>query len=348
MMESHKRMPAVMFMEAWFAKLKNDPIGPLLECGNAAVRFFAQRDLQGKDAGPIETVWDLPEAKKLLKKQQPDGSFGPVKKKAGAGEKYGLTETWRAFRCMVDQYGMDRAHPAAAKAAEYLFSCQTEEGDIRGMLGNQYAPYYTGAILYLLIKAGYAEDPRAEKGIRWLLSVRQDDGGWVIGSPGLANHTWREVLELTSDPDAAPVRDFDFSKPFSAAGTGMAIRALAVHPKYCRLDEAVQAGKLLKSKFFKKDNYSWYEHPDNWIRFQYPYWWNHLLSALDMLCRIGFKAEDADIENALEWLVEHQEESGLWKVSYSSIHKATENEKSAETAPWISLCICRILKNYCG
>ena len=49
------------------------------------------------------------------------------------------------------------------KAAEFLFSCQKEEGDIRGFLANQYATYYTGAIMALLIKAGYEDDPRIER-----------------------------------------------------------------------------------------------------------------------------------------------------------------------------------------
>jgi hypothetical protein len=42
--------------------------------------------------------------------------------------------------------------PTIAKAAEYIFSNQMYEGDIRGILGNQYMPYYHGAILELLIK----------------------------------------------------------------------------------------------------------------------------------------------------------------------------------------------------
>jgi hypothetical protein len=32
------------------------------------------------------------------------------------------------------------------------------------MLANQYAPYYTGALMSLLIKAGYIDDPRIDRG----------------------------------------------------------------------------------------------------------------------------------------------------------------------------------------
>jgi hypothetical protein len=331
-------------MDNWRTQFKYDPIPILLESKNEAVIFFARRDLLGEDAGPVEKIWELPEARKILKGQQQDGSWAPKGKAEGPGVKYALAETWRQLRYLIDQYQMDRSHPAIQRAAEYLFSCQSGEGDIRGILANQYAPYYTGAILYLLIKAGYTDDPRVEKGIRWLLRMRQDDGGWMIGSPGMAHRTWKEVLILTSEWNDEPERDFDKTLPFSAAGTGMAIRALAVHPVYWRSEEAVKAANLLKSKFFKKDNWSWYEHPDNWVRFQFPYWWNHLISALDMISRIGLPREDADIRNALDWLIDHQKADGLWKVSYSTIHKNPDDSKTTEERLWITLCICRIFK----
>lgn len=76
--------------------------------------------------------------------------------------KYSLIETWRHFRYLIQQYEMNKNHSAIRKASESLFSCQTEEGEIR-VLANQYASYYTRAIMYLLIKAGYENDPRIER-----------------------------------------------------------------------------------------------------------------------------------------------------------------------------------------
>ena len=330
----------------WTDLFMRDPIKPLTESGNEAVAYFAKRDLLDLHVEDIQKVWGLPEVQKIIKKQWPGGYWKPVKKDAQAGEKYALTETWRQMRFLVDAYGMTTEHPAIEKACEYIFSCQSQEGDIRGILANQYAPYYTGAILYLMIKAGYESDPRVEKGIEWLLSMRQDDGGWVIGSPGMVNRTWKEMNVLTSAWSPEPERDFDWSRPFSAAGTGMALRALAVHSRYRSSLEARRAAMLLKSKFLKKDNWSWYEHPDNWVRFQFPYWWNHLLSALDMLSRMGFSKEDADIDLALHWLLSHQEDDGLWKVSYSSIHKLNENSRSRAEQLWITLSILRIIRRF--
>jgi hypothetical protein len=312
--------------------------------GSEAIVFFTKRDLLEEQTEPLEKLWSLPEVSKILRKQRPDGSWPSAKKSPGAGEKSALTETWRQLRFLIDSYEMGREHPAVRQACEYVFFCQSEEGDFRGILANQYAPYYTGAILYLLIRAGYFDDPRVERGMRWLLDMRQADGGWVIGSPGMVRRTWKEMSQLTSVWSETPERDFDRSKPFSAAGTGMAVRALSVHPAYWHSPEAVQAASLLKSKFLRKDNWSWYEHPDNWVRFQYPYWWNHLVSALDAVTRIGVSGDDEDVSRALDWLVSHQEENGLWKASYSSIHKQKESDETRITQMWITLCICRIMK----
>ncbi len=338
-------------MDEWTCRLKHDPIRSLLDSQDGAVEYFTRRDLLGEEVGPVERVWAMPAVKKILKKQQADGSWKPASyKRAGnCGVNYRLVETWRQLRHLVDQYELDRGHPAIEKASEFVFSCQTPEGDIRGMLANQYAPYYTGAIMSLLIKAGYADDARIEKGFRWLLEMRQGDGGWVIGSPGmvgLPGLTRREINDLVSNASRDTAKAFDHSRPFSAAGTGMVIRAFAAHPAHRSSGTAITAAHLLKSKFFKEDNWSSYQHPDNWVRFQFPFWWTNLVSAMDSLSLIGLSKEDPDIRNALQWLSDHQEDSGLWKVSYSSIHKATANKKTEEARLWITLAICRIFKRF--
>ncbi|MCX5973461.1 MAG: hypothetical protein NTU59_02050 [Coprothermobacterota bacterium] len=337
-------------MKNWIRPLRTDPLEPLLGSPDPAIRYFAERDLLDEPVPPIDTIWDLPEAQRILRKQQADGSWKSGSHKGTAsGVKYTLIETWRQFRVLVEQYEFHRGHPAIALGAEFLFSCQTEEGDIRGILANQYAPYYTGAILYLLIRAGTPEDPRVERGLRWLLDVRQDDGGWVIGSPGLMglpHLSWKDVCVLTSDGNRPTMRAFDRSKPFSAAGTGMVIRAFAVHPAYRKAAETVAAARLLKSKFLRKDNWSSFQHPDHWIRFQYPFWWTNLVSALDSLSRMGWSPEDDDVRRALGWLVDHQEPDGLWKVSYSHIHKETNSPQTRKMQHWISLAICRIFRRF--
>jgi hypothetical protein len=337
-------------MADWRTRLRFDPIEPLLASDNVPINYFSYRDLLDRETGPVSCLWELPDVKKILRKQQPDGSWKyPGRQHPDSGIKYQLIETWKMLRFLVDLYEMDRRHPAIERAAEYVFMCQTEEGDIRGILANQYAPYYTGALMSLLIKAGYAKDPRIERGFRWLRAMRQDDGGWVIGSPGmvgLEHLSVKERNDLTSNPVRETARAFDRTKPFSAAGTGMVIRAFAAHPQYRNSDDALTAAKLLKSRFFKEDNWTSYQHPDNWVRFQYPFWWTNIVSALDSVSLIGITADDTDVRGALHWLRDNQQESGLWKISYSKIHRNSENSRTLDVQLWITLAICRILKRY--
>lgn len=337
-------------MADWLSQFKYSPIKPLFDSGNDTIIYFAKRDLLEEKIEAIEYIWDLPEVHKIIQKQLDDGSWpSNAKKNINSGVKYPLIETWKQLRLLIQQYEMNNTHPAIGKAAEFIFSCQTDEGDIRGILANQYAPYYTGAIMYLLIKAGYEDDPHIEKGFEWLLKMRQDDGGWVIGSPGmigLSDITRNESNDLTSNKNRETARAFDKSKPFSAAGTGMVLRAFVVHPTHRKSDETLTAARLLKSKFFKKDNWTSYQHPDNWLRFQYPFWWTNLVSALDSLSLMGFSKDDKDVKRALYWLVDHQEQDGLWKISYSQIHKAPDNKKTFNNRLWITLAICRIFKRF--
>lgn len=332
----------------WIEQLRYDPINPLLESNNAAISYFVKRDLLSENVPPIEYIWELEEPEKILRKQKTLGnwrSHSQNREKAPAVN-YDLFETFKQFSKLVDMFEFNTKHESAHKAAEYIFSCQTEEGDIRGIIGNQYAPYYTGLIMSLLIKAGYENDPRITKGFEWLLSMRQNDGGWVIGSPGgFGQYSEEEYKKLTTH-NVETRRDFDKTIPFTHSGTGMVIRAFAVHSKYRKSKEAKTAAMLLKSQFFKKDNSSSYRAADHWVNFKYPFFWTDLVSALDSISLIGIPKEDSDVQTALTWLIGNQQESGLWKRTYSKIHKTTKNRVTYEAQLWISLAICRILKRY--
>jgi len=131
-------------------------------------------------------------------------------------ENYDQLETFRQVGILVEEFSFTREHPAMERAAEFLFSFQTDEGDFRGIYGNQYATTYVGAIMELLVKAGYADDPRIAKGFLWLLATRQSDGGWAIplrtvGVP------FSEFVDLQRHPK--PIAP-DKAKPFSISSPG--------------------------------------------------------------------------------------------------------------------------------
>lgn len=333
-------------MEVWRTQLKFDPIPPLLSSGSEALQYFVRRDLLEERAEPISRLWQLPEAQRILKKQQADGSWIYPGKKTVAYPRhhYSLLETWKQFRFLVEKYEFNREHPSARKAAEYLFSCQTEDGDIRGMIANQYATYYTGAILALLIKAGYEDDPRIEKGFRWLLSMRQDDMGWTIS---IITHKFdRKTMYKLTSQYAEPIEP-DRSKPFSHNCTGMVLRAFAAYKRYRQSEAARIAASLLKSRFFQPDAYTSYHAASYWVRFQYPFWWNNLIAALDSISLIDPSREDEQVKGALNWFIDNQEESGVWKTSYAK-DVEIESAKTKEMKLWVSLAICRVFKRLYG
>jgi len=332
-------------LPGWETQLRLDPIKPLISCAYPAIRYYARRDLLGEDVGPIQTLWSQPEAMKLLRHQRGDGSWTvPEKYSAKHPDvKYGLIETFRRLRELVGKYEFDGSHPAVEAAAEYVFTCQTPEGDFRGFYVDQYAPHYTGLIAELLIRAGYGDDPRVEKAIEWLIRVRQGDGGWLYPPLG-AKLSWTEQVYISCHH--TKTMQFDLSHPSSHNVTGMALRGLALHSRFAHTPETRKVGELLASRFFQPDAYKSYEAADNWVRFQYPYWWNNLVMALDSLSRIGFTADHPKVREGLDWFAEHQSPDGLWENSYKKGAKKYETESAAEGRLWVSLAICRVLASF--
>ena len=159
-------------MEVWQKLLRLDPLPQLLSSKNDAIVFLANRDLLSAREGSVETLWTLPPALKMLKQQQKDGSWKYPDGNLGIRSRsnYNQLETYRILGELVEKYGFNNNHSVVLKAAEFLFTFQTDEGDFRGIYGNQYTPNYTAGIMELLIKTGYENDHRIEKGFQWLLA----------------------------------------------------------------------------------------------------------------------------------------------------------------------------------
>lgn len=332
-MKSNKE---VILEHNWINSLPIDPVPKLLQSGDTALAYFVQRDLLEKPSGPVGELWELAEAKRLVRKQNEDGSW----RYQGSGPRnypyfnYNLLETYRNLGVLVELFGFDEGHPATRKAADYIFSCQTEEGDIRGILGEQYIPYYHGAILELLVKAGYTDDARLIRGLDWLLDMRQQDGGWIV--PVQAVPAAEKTEELWSSAPLPPERQ----RPSSHLATGMVLRALAAHPAYRHKPQTKRAAELLKSRFFQADKYNDRKAPHYWTKFQFPFWWSNLLTALDTLSLMGVSQEDADIQAGLDWFVTHQEPDGLWPIGYG------KNKKVETTRCWVGLAVCRVFARF--
>ncbi|MDP8235299.1 MAG: hypothetical protein P9M08_02845 [Candidatus Erginobacter occultus] len=95
-------------VENWRRELKFDPLPPLLSSGKKALEYSARRGLLGEPSGPPRVLWNLPEAKRVLAGQQPDGGWKSRGVEKHPAVNYRLIETWRRFRYPVEQYGFTR------------------------------------------------------------------------------------------------------------------------------------------------------------------------------------------------------------------------------------------------
>ena len=322
-------------MEQWRKQLKFDPLPMLMASGNKAVAYFARRDLLGEVVDPVEVLWSQPDPTRLLQGQRTDGSwkYPGGKEDLRSREDYNVLETFRNLGWLVEKYGFDRRHAAIGRAADFLLSRQTDEGDIRGMMGAQYVTHYTAGIFELLIKAGYEDDPRIEKGMQWLLSARQDDGGWAFPLRA-ANIRYAEAVKLPAP--IQPVR----SKPFSHLLTGVVLRAFAAYPRFRNSTAAIEAGRLLLTRFFKPDRYLDRSDKSYWEKVSFPFWFTDIVSALDSLSLIGFTTAEAEIEAALGWLGEQQREDG------SFLLEILKTGSDRHMPAWVCLAVCRLFKRY--
>lgn len=316
----------------WLDIFKYNPIVPLLEYNNKAVSLMARRDLIDKQIS-LQDLWQLTEPQNILRKQKKNGSweYPGGNKQIRTKENYNQLETYRNLGVLIEKFGFTNQHSAIQNAAEYLFISQTEEGDFRGIYGNQYTPNYTAGIAELLIKAGYERDMRIKKVFEWLISIRQSDGGWAIPFRTRGYN----LNIISTNPHSIKA---DLSKPFSHMVTGVVLRAFATHPSNRKIAEAKEAGRLLLSSLFKKDNYPDRAGQEYWLRFTFPFWFTDLISGLDTLSLLGFSKQEPEIEEGLHWFVTKQGKDGMWQL------RITKGQNKDITQVWLSLAICRIFK----
>jgi hypothetical protein len=329
-----------MSVENWLRQLNFDPLPKLLSSGNRAIQYSTRLHFLG-ETDRIEALWQLPQVAEIIGRQREDGSwkYRAAQSHVRSRQDYDQLETFRILAQLIELYGLTRQHPSVGKAAGFLFARQTEEGDFRGIYQNQYTPNYSAAIMELLIKAGYEEDPRIVRGFTWLLSIRQDDGGWAIPLRTVSGKGYGTLMEALSNP--RPIQP-ERPKPFSQLATGVVLRAFAAHHKYRESKEAKTAGELLKSRLFQPDKYPDRRNASYWTKFTFPFWFTDLLSALDSLSLLGFSQDGPRIAEALEWFRIRQQEDGLWKLSL------LKNKSIPDLPLWTSLSVCKVFKRFYG
>lgn len=320
----------------WRSKLRVDPIPYLLGSDDEALRFQVRRDLLGEPGLREQASWLMPEVRALVSKQQDDGTWRYPGKRSGEilGEDYEFLQTFKVLSLLVECYSMDRSHGSIARAAEALFARQTPEGDLRGIYGNQYSPNFTSAALEIMIKAGYRRDKRTKKAFDWLLMNRQSDGGWALPMRTHGDIVFREAM--VSDPIPP-----DKSRPSSYMMTGIVLRAFSADDRRAMSREAQEAAEVLRSGFFRPEPYSDRKAPSYWTQFTFPFFYNDVISSLDVLSKMNISGDDRDIVRAVSHLRSMQNDDG-------SIDGKFNLARGRDVKRWVLFSLCRSLSRLYG
>ena len=214
--------------------------------------------------------------------------------------------------------GMPRTHPALRSAVQWVVSKQIlRAGDWRvknrrGQPGgwafefdNDFYPDNddTAAVLIALYKAGLPDEEKGEvfqRGLRWLLSMQSDDGGW--GAFDMNNN--RSILNKIPFADLESMLD-----PSTCDVTGRILELLGLigFPMAHRI---VRPALHFVQRHQEADG-AWY---GRW-GVNYIYGTTHVLCGLRAL---GEDMRQPYIRQAVQWFIAHQNDDGGWGESCRS------------------------------
>ncbi len=309
----------------------------LLADASPNLRLLVLRELLGCPADD-EEVRELagwreqdPLVRDLLALQEADGCW---RSREGGGESWRGIRTTAQALMRLGYLGFGAEHPAVQRGAAYLFALQQEDGSwplpkskAERELREPYSmiPLQTGLPLRALAAAGYATDPRAEKGYEWLLERRLPDGGWPSGVKG-----GKEVF-------AAGYRRLAQSRLGCRTNTTFAVSALALHPGR-RTSPAARRGLdlLLAHETLQASNLG-FEVARTVGAEQARGFFTHFARydaalVLDLCWRVGASLEDERVAELVDWVKDLQGPYGLWMYA-----------AHPEASRWVSFDLLRSL-----
>jgi len=317
----------------------NRAIEFLLARGNLPILYWLKKDILEV---PVDrehrNLQKFASRIRILKSQRPNGGWSKKKYEGHPNweKTHYIVETLQNMNRLYD-FGCAFREEGVKKAVEFLFSTQSSEGDFRGAYLNEYSPTYHALTLEILCRYGLDKDKRVQKGFRWILRNRQDDGGWVIPYRTIDKEELKKRYNFEAQLRLKPVKP-DKSKPFSHLVTGMVLRAFAESPSRRKNKSAREAGELLLDRFYKEDMYDDRREAHSWEEITYPFWATDILSSLDSLAKIGFSPENGKIQQALEWLLSKQNVHGYWE--------STHRKSTIESHLWMTMAVLRVLKRF--
>ncbi len=334
-------------METWKSVLKSDPVDWLLEENNPSVRYFALTDLLERASSDNAVkaakvkIMEVGPVPKILSKQNVGGYW------MGSDKFYSSKYKGAVWQLIIlAELGADGDDVRVRKACEFIleYSQDSESGGFSiwhsvrkgGGRHSGVIPCLTGNMVWSLIKLGYLDDPRVEKGIDWITTYQRFDDG------------------ISSRPKGWPydkTAGSCFGNHSCHMGVVKTLKAMAEIPVIKRsqntkvtIRKAVDY--LLKHHIFKRSHDLTRVSRPGWLRFGFPLMYqDDVLEILGILTRLGYK--DERMQEAVDLVVSKQDAEGRWKLENTFNGRFHTNiETKGKPSKWITLNALRMLKRY--
>lgn len=334
-------------MTGWKFVLRNYPIDWLLQEDNPSVKYFTLIDILDKskeDSEVIQTkkqIMKIGVVTKILEKQNPDGYWGKPED-FYARSKYKGT-VWNLI--ILASLGADKDDNRIKKTCEFILNnsqesnlggfahCRTKKG--KGAPG-KVIPCLTGNMVWSLIRFGYLNDPRVQKGIEWITNYQRFDDGKYVDLPD----DW-----LYKSHKAC------FNKHSCHMGVVKSIKALAEIPENKRnkdVKKTIQnaVNYLLIHHIFKRSHDLTKVSKPSWLRLGFPHMYqDDILEILNILLKL--KVKDKRIQEAVNIVVSKQDSQGKWILEETFNGRFITNiESKGKPSKWITLNAIKMLKKY--
>jgi hypothetical protein len=266
-------------------------LGWLLQPEEPVLRWWTLRDLLDRppddpDLEATRSAIPISEpARTILEAQQPRGTW--------ANDRHLYSPKHTATHWQLDllaDFGFTAADAPVRRACELFLAWQLPSGAF-GMVEGASAgePCSTGRVLCQFERFGLGGEDGVRRAWEWLEATQRRDGGW------LCQHT--------------PVR-MRPETPSCFLATFKVLQACAVRRGGPR-EMTWRAAALVRDRLLDP-RMARYTSPTTWDRFTYPDYWYDAISALNLLLKFGYGADDAQVARAVELVRSGQRQDGAW------------------------------------
>jgi len=319
----------------------------LLEADNPSVRYFALTQL-------LEKPPTHPSVKKARREIMKAGPVPVILFKQEEGGYWGTAEDFyvRAkYRGTVWQLvvlaalGVDGGDKRVIRSAEFILDWSQDQdsggfayrGTSSGGLHPAVLPCLTGNMVWSLLRFGYLDDPRVQRGIDWITRYQRFDDG------------------IEKAPAGWPYDRFEqcWGKHTCHMGVVKTLKALAEIPLERRTQEVrrtiEKAGEyLLRHHIHKKSHDLASVAKSAWVKFGFPLMWStDALEMLAILVKLGYR--DDRMREAIDLVISKQDGQGRWSLEGTFNGRFQVNiEQKGKPSKWVTLKALTVLKGFLG